>query len=81
MGRRPEDRTARRHAGATGAEEALSRKLKGSARRTSLPGAPDGQYLDVEFETSFAKKKHAVETVTPMREADGSWKVSGYYVR
>src|SRR6187402_2269643 len=29
----------------------------------------------------FANKASAVETVTPMRDKDGSWKVSGYYVK
>ena len=59
----------------------LARKLKGSERRTSLPGAPDGEYVVIQFNTSFANKKYAVETVTPMRDADGTWRVSGYFVR
>jgi hypothetical protein len=59
----------------------LSRKVKGAEHKTSLPGAPDGDYVVIRFETSFAKKKDAVETVTPMREADGSWKVAGYFIR
>jgi hypothetical protein len=44
-----------------------------------LPGAPDGDYVVLQYETDFAKA-HAVETVVPMRTADG-WKVSGYFVR
>jgi hypothetical protein len=47
----------------------------------SLPGAPDGQYVVIKYDTTFANKAAAVETVTPMREADGSWKVSGYFVK
>lgn len=57
------------------------RELRSKAYRTSLPGAPDGEYVVVQFATSFANKKAAVETVTPMREADGTWRVSGYFLR
>lgn len=48
---------------------------------TSLPGAPDGEYVVVQFETSFTNKKAAAETVTPMLENDGQWRVSGYYIK
>lgn len=58
-----------------------SRVLRSVQRRTSLPGAPDGEYVVMEFDTSFEKKKAAVETITPMREDDGSWRVSGYYIK
>ena len=47
----------------------------------SLPGAPDGEYVVLQFDTSFANKKEAVETVTPMLDKDGKWKVSGYYIK
>jgi hypothetical protein len=58
-----------------------SRKLAGAHYTTSLPGAPDGHYVVLQYKSSFANKKSAVETVTPMREADGQWRVSGYYIR
>ena len=47
----------------------------------TVPGAPDGEYVVIQFETSFENKKSAVETVTPMRDKDGRWRVSGYYVK
>ena len=47
----------------------------------SLPGAPDGEYVVILFKTSFEGKAEAVETVTPMRDADGEWRVAGYYIR
>jgi hypothetical protein len=59
----------------------ITRKLKTKTYRTSLPGAPDGEYVVLEFETSFAHKKSAIETVTPMMDKDGTWRVSGYYIR
>ena len=58
-----------------------SRELKGAEYMTSLPGAPDGEYVVIQFDTSFTNKKAAVETVTPMKDEDGIWRVSGYYVK
>ena len=59
----------------------ISRELKSKIYTTSLPGAPDGEYVVIQFETSFENKKSAVETVTPMMDPDGSWRVSGYYIK
>lgn len=59
----------------------LSRSLKGAKYATSLPGAPDGEYVVIQYDTSFANKRHAVETITPMKDPDGSWHVSGYFIR
>jgi len=59
----------------------LSREVKSKSYTTSLPGAPDGEYVVIQFETSFENKKSAVETVTPMLDKDGKWKVSGYFIQ
>ena len=56
-----------------------SRNLKSGAYTTSLPGAPDGEYVVLQFETVFEHKASAIETVTPMLD-DGEWRVSGYFV-
>jgi hypothetical protein len=58
-----------------------SRKLKTAGYYTSLPGAPDGQYVVIQYDSSFAHKQSAVETITPMLEKDGGWRVSGYYIK
>lgn len=58
-----------------------SRKLLSSTFTRTLPGAPDGEYVMVQYQTEFANKAGAIETVTPMREADGSWKVAGYFLK
>jgi hypothetical protein len=47
----------------------------------SLPGAPDGAYVVLQFETRFEHKAAAVETVTSMLDRDGVWRVAGYFVR
>jgi hypothetical protein len=58
-----------------------SRSLMGSQYAASLPGAPDGEYVVLRFKTTFENKDEAVETVTPMKDPDGQWRVSGYYLR
>ena len=59
----------------------LSRKVASKRYAESLPGAPDGKYVVIQYETSFAKKKSAIETVTPMLDDDGHWRVSGYFIK
>lgn len=58
-----------------------SRELMGSQYLTQLPGVPDGEYVVIQYKTSFEHKKSAVETITPMRDTDGKWRVSGYFIR
>ena len=58
-----------------------SRKLKSATYKTTLPGAPDGQYVVIQYDSSFEHKTSAVETVTPMMDKDGQWRVSGYFIR
>lgn len=59
----------------------LKRTLSSAQFFKTLPGAPDGQYVVIQYDTAFEHKAGAVETVTPMREADGTWKVGGYFVK
>jgi hypothetical protein len=35
----------------------------------------------IQYETIFEKKQSAIETVTPMLDKDGKWRVSGYYIK
>ena len=60
-----------------------SRKLKGAQYKTSLPGAPDGEYVVIQYDTSFENKRSAsaVETITPTLDKDAQWRVSGYFIR
>ena len=59
----------------------MTRKLKSAHAMSSLPGAPDGAYVLMQFDTSFANKGQAVETVTFMLEKDGKWRGIGYFVK
>jgi hypothetical protein len=58
-----------------------SRELKSKRYMTNVPGAPDGEYVVIEFNASFENKKSAIETVTPMLDKDAKWRVSGYFIR
>jgi hypothetical protein len=58
-----------------------SRKVRSAKYETVLPGAPDGQYVVIRFSSRFANKQSAVESVTAMKDPDGVWRVSGYYIK
>lgn len=53
----------------------ISRKLKAAMYKKSLPGAPDGEYVVMQFDSSFAYKKFAGEVVTMVLHKDGKWQV------
>lgn len=59
----------------------LSRKVIEQKYTTSLPGAPDGEYVVIQYETSFKNKASSIETVTPSLEKNGVWRVSGYFIK
>lgn len=59
----------------------VSRKLQSATYAKSLPGVPDGEYVVIRYETSFEHKQSAVETITLMLDKDGSWRVSGYFIK
>jgi len=59
----------------------VTRELKSAKFTESMPGAPDGEYVVIRFSTSFEKKQSAIETITPMLDSDGVWRVSGYFIK
>ena len=59
----------------------VSRTVKSRQYAEKLPGAPDGKYVVIQYETVFANRASAVETVTPMLDPDGVWRVSGYSIK
>ncbi len=69
-------RSARRPLGAM-----QSRSFLDAVYETELPGMPDGKYVVIRYQASFENKADAVETITPMLDRDGLWRVAGYFVR
>lgn len=59
----------------------VERKLQSATYATELPGAPDGEYVVLQYTTRFEHKQNGGETVTLSREADGAWRIAGYFVR
>ena len=59
----------------------VSRKQRGRiAFETTLPGAPDGNYAVIVFDTSFQNKASAMEQLTVMADGD-KWRAAGYFIR
>ena len=59
----------------------ISRRVTSRQYSEKVPGAPDGKYVTLHYETVFENKASAVETITPMLDPDGVWRVSGYFIR
>jgi len=58
-----------------------TRELESAQPAHQLPGVPDGDYVVIVYRSSFVAAPVATETVTPMRDADGHWRVAGYFVK
>ena len=59
----------------------LDRSTVKTSFQTTFPGVPEGEYALVSYRTRFANTLQGHETVTLEREADGNWRVLGYFVR
>lgn len=59
----------------------VSRTVTSRTYAETLPGAPDGHYVVILYATKFENKRSAVETITPMLDTDGEWRVSGYFIK
>lgn len=58
-----------------------TRELESAKPAHQLPGVPDGDYVVIVYRSSFASAPAVTETVTPMRDPDGRWRVAGYRVK
>lgn len=59
----------------------VSRKVAKQGHYTSLPGAPDGNYYVIQYTSKFDNKAKAIETITTVKNEDGVWDVSGYFIK
>ncbi len=46
-----------------------------------LPNAQPGEYFILQYRTAVSEDRTVVETLVPMRDPDGVWRVAGYFVR
>lgn len=58
-----------------------SRAVRSTEYSTTMPGAPDGEYVVVQFDTTFENKQTALENVVMRKQPDGIWRVAGYRIR
>ncbi|MEW5724194.1 MAG: DUF4019 domain-containing protein [Thermodesulfobacteriota bacterium] len=58
----------------------ISRRLNSTQVTTVLPDAPEGEYFVIHNQTSFESMKDVLETITLMKDRDGTWRVGGYYL-
>lgn len=58
-----------------------SRALAVAQTFDGLPGAPPGRYAVQQYHTVYDARKAVVETLTLYAEADGAWRVVGYFIR
>jgi hypothetical protein len=54
--------------------------MNATAYRTSIPGAPDGEYVMVRFASDF-EKNPAAEEIVSLSLQSGAWRPVGYLLR
>jgi hypothetical protein len=59
----------------------IVRKLRSATFARTLPNAPPGEYFVIQYDTRFDNRPLSTEIITPMRDADGAWRISGYVIR
>ena len=59
----------------------VKRDVKSQKYQTTAHGAPDGEYVIIQFSTTFENKKESTETLTMMMDKDRGWRASGYFVK
>ncbi len=60
--------------------DVISRVELGQKSYTSLPGAPEGEYLVIQYKTEFQNKESAIETLTLSKSSD-DWLPVGYFIK
>ena len=57
------------------------RTLTSGQRASSLPGVLPGDYSVLVYAADFEKRNVATETAILTRDADGKWRISGYFIK
>lgn len=58
----------------------VERSLRSANYSTSVPNAPEGEYVVILFDSKFSNQKSVTEAIFPMRGEDGKWRVGGYHI-
>ena len=58
-----------------------SRQLNRATYTTKLPNTRPGEYVVIQYDTSYEKATGMLEIVIAELEKNGAWKVSGYFIK
>ncbi|MGS2723046.1 DUF4019 domain-containing protein [Porticoccus sp. GXU_MW_L64] len=58
----------------------ISHNITSASAYTSLPNAPEGEYVVVKIATRFEYKESATETIT-VTKVGSNWRVVGYFIK
>jgi hypothetical protein len=56
------------------------RELIAARYETRIPNAPTGEYVILMYNSNFSRRPNMTETLTIQQEADGVWRMAGYFV-
>ena len=59
----------------------ISRQLKSATYTTKLPNVHAGEYVVLQYDTSYEKAPSMNETLVMMLEKNGSWKANAYFIK
>ncbi|MCL1125044.1 DUF4019 domain-containing protein [Shewanella surugensis] len=60
--------------------EVISRSEFSAGNFSSLPGAPDGEYVVLQYQTRFQNKAASTEILT-LSKKSGQWLTVGYFIK
>jgi Protein of unknown function (DUF4019) len=55
-------------------------QVKTASNTKTLPGAPAGEYVVIQYDSNFEHQQAAIETLIPTLDGDGQGRVSGYFI-
>ena len=58
-----------------------NRYIATAAQAKSLPKLPDGEYVVLQFYTTFSVRGLAMETIALVKQSDGNWFVADYSIK
>ena len=59
----------------------VSRQLREALYKSKLPGGGRGHFVVIQYDSVYENREKVLETITPMLEKDGHWRVAGYIVK
>ena len=77
----PQAELQQRMVGANGIGPLQSRTLRGAGIDVNPANAPPGEYVVLQYLSSYAKRDKVIEKIYSIRESDGNWRVVNYLMQ